>query len=237
MAKVVIISGAGISAESGISTFRESDGLWENYRVEDVCTLGCLKINREQTIAFYDSLRIRLEDKQPNYAHQQIALLKEKYKEQIAVITQNVDNLFEKAGIPHEDVIHLHGYMTDLECESCGHVYDVGYKRTVEAFKGRCPKCDNDKIRPFIVMFEEAAPKYEELFKSFHNCEMMVVIGTSGYVINTDMFLSRKIKRSILNNLVSNNTLNDELYSKVLYKSATQAIDEIVVDVISFLEH
>ena len=119
MAKIVIISGAGISAESGISTFRNSDGLWENHRVDDVCTLGCLKANREETIGFYDSLRIALEDKKPNHPHLQIALLKEQFKEQIAIITQNVD-LFEKAGIPHEDVIHLHGYMTDLECESSG---------------------------------------------------------------------------------------------------------------------
>ena len=236
MAKVVIISGAGISAESGISTFRASDGLWEKHRVEDVCTAGCLKTNREETIGFYDNLRGKLEDKKPNYAHLQIAVLKKQYKEQIAIITQNVDNLFEKAGIPHEDVIHLHGYMTDLECESCGHVYDAGYKKQIEACEGRCPKCHSNQIRPSVVMFGEAAPKYQELLKSFDDCEMMVVIGTSGYVINTDMYLNPKIKKSVLNNLVPSIALNDELYSKVLYKPATEAIDEIVKYVVNFMD-
>ena len=179
-------------------------------------------------------MRIALEDKKPNHPHLQIALLKEQFKEQIAIITQNVD-LFEKAGIPHEDVIHLHGYMTDLECESCGHVYNAGYQRTIEVFEGSCPKCHSDQIRPFIVMFGEAAPKYQELYQSFDDCEMMVVIGTSGYVINTDMYLSPKIKKSILNNLVPSNALNDELYSKVLYKPATEAIDEIAREINAFL--
>lgn len=96
MAKVVILSGAGISAESGISTFRDEDGLWENHRIEDVCTNGCLITNREQTIKFYDMLRVGLKDKEPNYAHKVIAKLKDKYKDEIAVITQNVDDLFEK---------------------------------------------------------------------------------------------------------------------------------------------
>ncbi len=108
MAKVIIFSGAGISAESGISTFRDSDGLWENYRVEDICTAGCLKTNREETIGFYDMLRMNIKDKKPNYAHIKIKDLQDKYPNDIEIITQNVDDMFEKVGCI--DVLHLHGF-------------------------------------------------------------------------------------------------------------------------------
>lgn len=235
MAKVVILSGAGISAESGISTFRDADGLWENYKIEDVCLKGCLDKNREMTINFYDMRRISLKEKEPNYAHKKIAELKNKYPKDIAVITQNIDNLFEKANLEHKDVIHLHGFLTNLECEFCGLVYDVGYKKTEEAFEGKCPNCSSKKIRPFIVMFGEQAPKYKELFKEFDDCEMFVVIGTSGNVIDTDMFLNPNIKISILNNLEPSSAIDDTLYTKVLYKQASQAIDEIAQDIDTFL--
>ena len=75
MAKVIILSGAGISAESGISTFRDEDGLWENHNIQDICTSGCLDINRENTIKFYDMLRVNLKDKQPNHAHKSVSQL------------------------------------------------------------------------------------------------------------------------------------------------------------------
>ena len=79
MAKVIILSGAGISAESGISTFRDEDGLWENHNIADICTSGCLDFNRENTIKFYDMLRVNLKDKEPNYAHIVVSQLKNKY--------------------------------------------------------------------------------------------------------------------------------------------------------------
>ena len=94
MAKVIILSGAGISAESGISTFRDSYGLWEKYKIKDICTVGCLNTNRKATIEFYDYRRSELKDKKPNYAHKVISQLKSKYPNDIAVITQNVDDMF-----------------------------------------------------------------------------------------------------------------------------------------------
>ena len=129
MSKVLILSGAGISAESGISTFRDSDGLWENHRIEDVCTAGCLDTNGEGTRAFYDARRADIEDKTPNYAHQVIVELKQKYPNQISVLTQNVDDLFEKAGMKEDEIVHLHGFLRELSCRECGEVFDVGYKK------------------------------------------------------------------------------------------------------------
>jgi len=236
MAKVVVLSGAGISAQSGISTFRDSDGLWEQYDVKDICTAGCLETNRDQTIEFYDKRRFDLEDKEPNKAHKVLAQLKAKYKDDIAIITQNVDNLFEKAGISHDDVIHLHGYLTEVQCEKCNLIYDIGYKNIgLDKFDGKCPTCGSKKIRPNIVMFGEAAPMYAKLNEEIETCELLVVIGTSGNVVSVDS-LATYVDRSILNNLEKSDAIFDELYTKVLYKKATDAIDEIATDINDLLK-
>lgn len=235
MAKVVILSGAGISAESGISTFRDNGGLWEEYDVRDVCTAGCLDTNRKMSIEFYDKRREELQDKTPNKAHKVIAQLKSKYKNKIAVITQNVDNLFEKAGMKDKDIVHLHGFLTKVECEKCSLVYDIGYKKIQDSFDGRCPTCSSRKIRPHIVMFGEMAPMYEKFESEMRYCKLLVIIGTSGNVIDVDRLLSPR-RKTILNNLERSDAINDELYTKVLYKKATDAIDEIAEDIERFLE-
>ena len=235
MAKIVILSGAGVSAESGISTFRDNNGLWEEYDVGVVCNYDSLEKNEDVTVEFYDKRRAELEEKEPNYAHDIIAQLKKRHPNEIAVITQNVDNLFEKAGLAHEDVIHLHGFMPQVRCQNpnCNFLADIAYKKQNEAFHGQCPNCSSH-LRPNIVFFGEAAPKYEELQEELDDCELFIVIGTSGYVINTDRIVVN-IENSILNNLEKSDAIFDELYSKVLYKPATQAIDEIAQDIESFL--
>jgi len=237
MARVLILSGAGISAESGISTFRDSGGLWDEYDVKVVCQADSLEKNEDLTIEFYNKRRAELESKEPNHAHKTIAKLKEKYPNDIAVITQNVDNLFEKAGMNHEDVIHLHGFMREVRCRNskCNLIFDIGYKKQEDAFNGKCPTC-HSKIRPNIVFFGEAAPMYEKLYHELNDCELFVVIGTSGNVINTDS-LTNYVKRSILNNLEPSDAIFDELYSKVLYKPATIAIDEIASDIDELMQH
>ena len=227
LAKIIIFSGAGISAESGISTFRDSDGLWENNKIEDICSAGCLDWNYQETIDFYDKRREDIENKQANYAHKELKKFVEKYPNDVRLITQNIDNMFEKAGC--SDVLHLHGFLPEILCESCGFSDNIGYDKLQEAYDS-CPECHN-KLRPNVVFFGEAAPKYQELYDELNDCEIFVVIGTSGNVINTDMFLSNQIKLSILNNLEESNAIDDTLYSKVLYKKATEAIDEILEDI------
>jgi NAD-dependent deacetylase len=234
MAKVVILSGAGISAESGISTFRDSDGLWEEYDVKDICTAGCLVSNREETIEFYDKRREDIKDKVPNKAHYSVVALKKKYHDKIAIITQNVDNLFEKAGLSHDDLIHLHGFLPEVECEDCGLVYDVGYEKIENFNSGKCPECSSIMIRPFIVMFGEAAPEYEQLNHELRDCEMIVVIGTSGNVIAVNG-MANFIDRSILNNLEPSAAIEEELFTKVLYKKAGETADEIAQEIEDFL--
>jgi len=235
MAKVLILSGAGISAESGISTFRESGGLWEEYDVSVVCNYDSMQKHEDLTVEFYDKRRAELESKEPNYAHKAIAGLKKRYGKDIAVITQNVDNLFEKAGMQSSDVIHLHGFLRELRCQDpyCEQVFDVGYGAQIEFNGGRCPECDS-KLRPNIVFFGEMAPMYEELNRHIQDCELLVVIGTSGNVIGVNT-MAQFATRSILNNYEPSNAINDAYFSKVLYKKATEAIDEIAGEIEDFL--
>jgi NAD-dependent deacetylase len=232
MAKVIIFSGAGISAESGISTFRDSGGLWEEYSVDEICTAGCLNWNYNETIEFYDKRREDIKDKLPNNAHRVFAELKNRYPNYIALITQNVDNLFEKAGA--KDIIHLHGFLREVRCMECDEVYDIEYKKTNEYFNGKCPKCYS-RLRPNVVFFGEMAPMYENLDKEIQDCEMFVVVGTSGNVINVNLY-SNFISYSILNNLEPSNAIDDSGFSKVLYKKASEAASEIAEDIEKFLK-
>jgi len=233
MSKIIIFSGAGISAESGISTFRDSGGLWEEYDVSVVCNYDSLEKNESLTIEFYDKRRADLEDKEPNYAHDVIADLKNKYPNDITVITQNVDNLFEKAGLKYEDVIHLHGFMTEVRCQKCQEILDIGYKSQYYSNNGFCNSCGG-KFRPNIVFFGEAAPMYEVLNQEVQDCDFFIVIGTSGNVVGVNM-IAQFTEKSILNNYESSSAIDDALFDKVLYKKATDAIEEIAQDIEEFL--
>ena len=231
MAKVIIFSGAGVSAESGISTFRDSGGLWDEYDVSVVCYYDSLKKNEAVTIEFYDKRRADIEYKEPNKAHIEIAKLKEKYPNDIAIITQNVDNMFEKAGI--EDVIHLHGFLPELRCRGCSQIFNVGYKPQESCFNGKCPTCYS-KLRPNIIFFGEPAPMYNRLNKEVEDCEFFVVIGTSGNVVGVNT-IAQFVDNSILNNLEPSEAIMDNLFDKVIYDKASNAIDEIVDDIDRFL--
>ena len=229
MARIIILSGAGLSAESGISTFRDSGGVWENHSVFDVCSADSLEKNLELTLDFYNQRRVQLQSVEPNYAHKVISDLKKKYPE-ICVITQNVDDLFERSGC--NNVIHLHGFLTQLKCtnKACDYKIDIGYTEQKEQ---KCEKCSSD-LRPDIVFFGEEAPYYQELYKELKDCELLVVIGTSGEVLDIN-YLSRGIKHTILNNLEPSRAIKTKKFTKVLYKPATEAIDEIKEDIEYFI--
>lgn len=233
MSKVLILSGAGISAESGISTFRDSDGLWEKHRIEDVCSAGCLDTNGDATRAFYDARREDIEDKEPNYAHKVIVQLKHQYPKEIAVLTQNVDDLFEKAGIGRDEIVHLHGFLRELRCRNCEEIFEIGYKKQNECFNTQCPECGGE-LRPNIVFFGEAAPLYSNLTQALNECELIVIIGTSGNVLDVTYF-AQLSKLSILNNLEPSEAIDDSYFSKVFYAKATEAIGEISEYIEDFL--
>ena len=227
--KIYILSGAGLSAESGIRTFRDSDGLWEEYSVEEVCSVGGWERDREKVTKFYDARRADLKDKKPNRAHKGIAELKNRYPDNITVLTQNVDDLLERAGC--EDVIHLHGTLTDLRCEDCGNVFAIGYESQGNAI---CPRCESDRVRHNVVMFGESAPNYKYLHELYNEADMVVVIGTSGYVIDI-AYIAQLTDYSILNNLDADSNI-DQYFTKVYTMKATEAIDMIMDDVEEFIK-
>ncbi len=229
MSEIIIFSGAGISAESGVSTFRDTGGLWENHKIEDICSAGCLQTNRNATLDFYDSRRLQLKEVKPNHAHLQIARLQKRFPDKISIITQNVDDLFERAGC--KNVMHLHGFLTSLRCENCEYKKEIGY--TKQNKDKRCPEC-NSFMRPDIVFFGESAPMYQHFMQEIDDCKLFIAIGTSGTVINLNMFIGY-IEYSILNNLEASYAINEEYFTKVLYKPATKAIDEISEDIENFI--
>lgn len=228
MKKVLILSGAGISAESGIRTFRDADGLWEEYDVMEVCSVGGFARNPKLVADFYDARRHDLQDKSPNAAHEMVARIKAKYPHQIDVLTQNVDDLFERAGC--DEVIHLHGTLTQLRCEDCGRVFTIGYDSQIGVV---CPGCESDRIRHNVVMFGEAAPMYEKLQESVDECDMLVVIGTSGQVINVAA-IAQWFDHAILNNFDSDPMLDRHFKTRYIEK-ATTAAAKIESDIETFL--
>ena len=171
MKKIVVLSGAGLSAESGISTFRDSDGLWENHNVEDVASIDGWYRNPKLIIDFYNERRAQLETCQPNDAHKLVAKLEEQYD--VTVVTQNVDNLHERGG--SSKIIHLHGELTKACNERKTEVFDIGYAPMTYGERAK----DGSLLRPFIVWFGEAVPMMDQAVKAVEKADILVIIGTS----------------------------------------------------------
>lgn len=225
MRHVVFLSGAGISAESGIKTFRDAGGLWEEYDVMEVCSAEAFRRRRQFVLEFYNKRRRDLADKLPNAAHRMIARLQKAFPGRVQNITQNIDDLFEKAGCL--ETIHLHGELTKARCEHCGRVWDIGYGEI--AGTERCPFCGAAKVRHHVVMFNEAAPEYSRLYRAVEALAdegMLVVIGTSGLVLPVDSF-ARFAASSILNNLEPQPSLDEGAFTTVLHEPATAAAPKI----------
>lgn len=172
MMKLVILTGAGMSAESGIKTFRDSDGLWENYRIEDVCTPEALERNPELVNHFYNERRKQLYDAKPNNGHTGLAGL-EKYFD-VQIITQNIDDLHERAGSQH--VLHLHGELKKVRSsKNPDLIYNLdGWELKTGS---RCE--DGSLLRPYVVFFGEAVPNIEPATEIVKQADIFVIIGTS----------------------------------------------------------
>lgn len=170
--KLVVFTGAGASADSGIATFRDADGLWANYRIEDVCTPQALRDNRDTVIGFYNARRKEVLEKQPNDGHLAIAGL-EKYFD-VQVVTQNIDDLHERAG--SSDVTHLHGEITKLRSQSDPDlIFPLeGWEQSKEL---RAP--DGALARPHIVFFGEAVPMFDQAARIVSTADLFVIAGTS----------------------------------------------------------
>jgi NAD-dependent protein deacetylases, SIR2 family len=174
MKKIVVLTGAGMSAESGISTFRDSDGLWNNHRVEDVATPEGFAANPQLVLDFYNHRRRELIKSEPNEGHKGLAAL-EKFFD-VYIITQNVDNLHERAGSSH--IIHLHGeMMKSCSVNNTSKSFNISPENPDINIGDMAP--DGSQLRPYIVWFGEPVPKIEEAIRYVESSDIFVVIGTS----------------------------------------------------------
>lgn len=175
---IVILTGAGISAESGLATFRGPDGLWEGHRVEDVATPEAFARDPVLVQKFYDARRARLKEVEPNAAHVALARLDEEWPGELLIVTQNVDDLHERAGAKR--VSHMHGQLQSAWCRACDE-----RQPWVDALLGdpSCPSCGTaGKLRPDIVWFGEMPYEMDRIDAALREADLFVSIGTSGAV-------------------------------------------------------
>jgi NAD-dependent deacetylase len=174
---IVVLTGAGVSAESGLATFRGPDGLWEGHRVEEVCTPQALARDPALVHAFYDARRAKLAEVEPNAAHRALARLDAEWPGGLLIVTQNVDDLHERAGAKR--LLHMHGELKSALCAGCG------ARMPWEGPMGNgpeCPSCGAAKLRPDIVFFGEMPYEMDRIDAAVSRADLFVSIGTSGAV-------------------------------------------------------
>ena len=174
---IVILTGAGVSAESGIDTFRSEGGLWEQHRIEDVATPEAFARDPDLVLRFYDMRREAIQTKLPNQAHEALARLDSVWKGELLIVTQNVDDLHERAGAFR--VLHMHGTHLKAWCAAC----DVRSPWTGPLIeRPPCPACGTKALRPDVVWFGEMPYRMDEIHAAVRSCDLFVSIGTSGAV-------------------------------------------------------
>lgn len=176
MEKIVILTGAGISAESGLGTFRDQDGLWARHRIEDVATPQGFARDPALVHGFYNMRRIEAAQAAPNAAHEALARLQRDWPGEVVIVTQNVDGLHEAAGAR---AIHMHGALASALCAACGHRWAAPPEMTPAA---PCPACAAPAARPDIVWFGEMPYFMDEIEDHLLGCALFAAIGTSGQV-------------------------------------------------------
>jgi NAD-dependent deacetylase len=174
---IVILTGAGISAESGIDTFRSAGGLWEQHRVEDVATPEGFARNPDLVLNFYDLRRAALANVAPNPAHAALARLEREFSGDLLLVTQNVDDLHERGG--SAQVLHMHGELKSALCTACE--MRSPWQRTM-IDRPPCPVCRAPTLRPDVVWFGEMPYEMGRIYQALETCDMFVSIGTSGAV-------------------------------------------------------
>jgi NAD-dependent deacetylase len=183
---IVILTGAGISAESGLRTFRAADGLWEDHRIEDVATPEAFVRDRQLVQRFYNERRRQLRTVEPNAAHLALARLEREWPGEVLVITQNVDDLHDRAG--NRNLIHMHGELLKARCLMCGEV--ITWAGDIEQ-GSVCPVCARKgSLRPHIVWFGEMPLELDRIGEALDRCSVFAAIGTSGNVYPAAGFVS-----------------------------------------------
>lgn len=229
---IVILTGAGISAESGIQTFRASDGLWHNHRIEEVATPEGFAQNPSLVHEFYNARRKQLHDPtiRPNAAHLALSRLEQNYSGKVLLVTQNVDNLHERAG--SKQLIHMHGELNKIHCQQTGQVYNWDRDLSIATSCQCCHQTGN--LRPHIVWFGEMPLQMEEIYRALMACGLFISIGTSGQVYPAAGFVQiaqQAGARTVELNLDPTN--NSTLFDESLNAPASQLVPSYVDKLLS----
>jgi NAD-dependent deacetylase len=190
---IVVLTGAGISKESGLDTFRDKGGIWERVSIEEVATPEAFERNPARVQQFYNDRRRQLvQDRpQPNPGHEALARLEREWPGEVTVVTQNIDDLHERAG--QGNLIHMHGELLKVRCGYCGIVHPWTEDVAVDA---PCPSCaSTGTLRPHVVWFGEMPFRMEEIFEKLVNCALFLSVGTSGSVYPAAGFVQEVLRQ------------------------------------------
>ncbi|MEO0412674.1 MAG: Sir2 family NAD+-dependent deacetylase [Pseudomonadota bacterium] len=228
---IVILTGAGVSAESGVQTFRGPDGLWEGHRVEDVATPEAFARNPELVQTFYNLRRAALKTVEPNAAHKALARLEHALDGDVTLVTQNVDDLHERGG--SENLIHMHGALKKVRCQRCGAVHPWEEDLFQET---HCPACGAAPgLRPDIVWFGEMPYQMEKIEAAIARCDVFVSLGTSGNVYPAAGYvnMARQIGRAHTVELNLEPSSGSSYFHECRHGPATQIVPTFVDEVLS----
>jgi NAD-dependent deacetylase len=188
--RITVLTGAGISAESGVPTFRDADGLWHGHRVEDVATPEAFELQPDVVHRFYDERRAALDEVEPNDAHRALARLEQALGDDLLVVTQNIDDLHERGGSTR--VLHMHGELRSALCRACG-----ARSRWQDPLAHRppCPGCGATELRPDVVWFGEIPYQMDRIERALDGTDLFVSVGTSGAVYPAAGFVQYAARR------------------------------------------
>lgn len=218
--RIVILTGAGISAESGLGTFRGEDGLWTKHKIEDVATPEGFARNPELVHDFYNGRRVNLLRAEPNAAHHALARLEQEHQARVWVVTQNIDNLHERAG--SANVLHMHGEMLKARCARCGNITAHDGDLSLDH---ECPGCGRaGGMRPDVVWFGEMPHHLARIDELLARCDLFISLGTSGTVYPAAGFVSqiRHLGRAHTVELNLEPSDGHSLFAEQIYGPATE---------------
>ena len=190
---IVILTGAGVSAESGLGTFRDADGLWMNFDLADVATPEGYAKDPKLVLDFYNARRANCRNAAPNAAHEAISRLQLEYPGRVTLVTQNIDDLHERGGSRH--VIHMHGQIMRALCAECGHQWGWAFDMALDDICHSCAKVGT--VRPDVVWFGETPYHMETILDRARDCDLFVAIGTSGAVYPAAGFVTEARDRGV----------------------------------------
>ncbi len=228
---IVILTGAGISAESGLGTFRGSGGLWEDHRVEDVATPEAFQRDPGLVHRFYNARRQNLASVKPNAAHRALARLETGHSGSVTLITQNVDNLHEQAG--SSNLLHMHGELLRARCRACAGVFPWPGDMDDET---SCPACaTRPALRPHIVWFGEMPFHMEEISAALNEADLFISIGTSGSVYPAAGYVAeiRSMGRAHSVELNLEPSEGQSLFAECRYGPATEVVPDYVEEILN----